>query len=109
MRMIMKPKSQYYLIPFSFVFIHVIAAVNFALWGSIGKSVKALLIGFAIGVFYLVTLSVANQLITFDIFNTWWPLAYFYLLTAVSVRPIIAEQQKYLDNELSGKGKPTWN
>ena len=99
MKSIMKPKYQYFLLPISFVFIGVIAAVNYILWKDIKKSFIAFLETFIYSIFLGVTPNILLYITGLNISDSIIFAIYFYTLSTVIGIYLIKKQEKYIEEK----------
>lgn len=101
MRVLVKPRNLYFLIPFSFVIVCVISSVNYVFMKNVKSAVYNLLFGFITAIFYQVTTAFIGEVFDFDIFNTWWPLVYFYIISILFTIVVVSKQQKFIQDNCS--------
>ncbi len=87
----------YFLLPLTYVYICVIAVINYILMKNVIKAIKTIIIGFLIAVVFFLLLPVALNIIGLpDILNSKFFIIYFYIVSTLSGVYIIKEQEKYI-------------
>lgn len=99
MRILIKPKYLYLLLPLTFVYVCVFAAINYALCKDIRMAVKTLLIAFVGGGIFIIFIPevVFPVMGIVDIFETGFSLVYLYFVSTVTSLYVIKEQKDYYE------------
>jgi len=97
--MLIKPKYLYLLLPLTFVYVCVFAAINYALCKDIRMAVKTLLIAFVGGGIFIIFIPevVFPVMGIVDIFETGFSLVYLYFVSTVTSLYVIKEQKDYYE------------
>ncbi|EYE87303.1 hypothetical protein Q428_14050 [Fervidicella metallireducens AeB] len=99
MRNLIKPKFQYFLTPLTYVYICVIAVINYILWREPKKAIKILVIGFIFSVvFFLVKPELMIILGLPDILEGSIGIIYLYAISTPASIYLIKDQEKYIKN-----------
>lgn len=105
MKKILEPKKQYFLIPLTYVYICVIAMVNYMLWKNFSKAIKTLiLVLLASFVFFIAIPLVLITLGLPDIFESKFFIFYFYTISTIISIFLIKGQQDYIKS-IDGQNK----
>lgn len=99
MKSLMKPKHQYFLLPLTYIYICVVASINYKLWGNTSKSIKTILTGVIISVIFLIFIPFVVYMSQIRaIFEGIFWYIYFYSISTIAGIYFINEQNKYLSN-----------
>lgn len=100
MRTFIKPAKQYYLIPLTFIFSSVIAAINYILWENTNRAAITIMKGFLICIFfYLLIPGLISAIFKLPNFlDSEYFLLYLYLVSIPSSIYFIKDQENYLNS-----------
>lgn len=91
MKILIKPKFIYFLIPLSFVFVCVVSCVNLVGIKHYKDAIIILVIGWFTGILYVLSADLLN------ISGTWGALVYWYVITIVFSIYVVKKQQRIID------------
>lgn len=97
MKILIKPQNQYFLLPLTYVYICIVAVINYLLCKNFKMAIKTLLHGFLSSIiFFLILPTIINSLGIGNVIKGEFKIIYLYLTSTLISIYLIKKQQIYL-------------